>query len=207
MKDEDGDEGVVQEMDVDEPLADDRHDYPAAELGSQVFDPNASVYMSETANETMSDAFDGGRTSQWTIPPHSPSPKIGASPTDIGKEHGGESNRAVELLRALLANNEFVTQPDLLSLLRQAGCETHEDMVEEMVKDLQSMGILGSHTRGKGTLQVDWHEGTHFGCCGLSGVFVPRQRPRVRPEVRFSNASRSARYFFAPTPNVFHTQK
>lgn len=181
MKDEDGDEASIQEMDVDEPLEDDQRDYPAAELGSQVFDPNASVYMSETANETMSDALDGGRPSQWTISASSPPPKIRASASNIEKEHGGESNRAVELLRELLANNEFVTQPDLLSLLRQAGCETHEDMVEEMVKDLQSMGILGALTRGKGTLQVEWNEGTHFGCCGLSGALGATTTPPRPP--------------------------
>lgn len=206
MKDDDGDAGsvVVEPMDVTQ--VDTEVQYSAAEIESQVFDPNASVYLSEAMNETVSDSLEEPRLSQWSISADSRSRQARQSRMDVQEEHGGELNHAVGPLRALLANKEYVTQPQLSSLLRTIGYETREDVTETMVQELQAMGILGALARGKGTLEVDSRRGT--GClavvdCRVPLLPVPQHPPHVRPGVRFCNASRSARYFFAPPLNVF----
>ena len=133
-------------------LVDDGLRDSATELNVDVFDPNASVYVSEMVNETISDAVDDTVPSQWSISDGLHTAKRRSSSMDIEIEHGGEVNRAVGPLRALLANKEFVTQPQLSSLLRQAGFSTQDNAVEVMVLEMQQMGFLGPLTRGKGTL-------------------------------------------------------
>lgn len=145
--------GSVTEMDADARLSDAATSKEAANLPTGSFDPNASVYSSEAANETMSDAIGGERNaSQWSLPINLQSQRIDPCAMDVEESHYITPIEDIEdALRERFAQVEFVTQAQLSTLLRQLGARMQDTTTTGTLKELQTRGVLGSYARGKGT--------------------------------------------------------
>lgn len=142
------------------------------------FDPNASVYSSESP-DSMSDAVDESQQSQassaWSSsqPPRSqqnfslalgPLRRLlqGHSATfSVNQSRKGQSSHPAPRNMTGSSNSDsahlvasaprFVTFDQLGALLRRVGMKTTDAGVATVVKELQTAGFLGSHQSGRGT--------------------------------------------------------